>query len=120
MTGALVGAVSALALVSAVWAGVLAARARRVGLPLLAGLALTELALLVLVGVLAVDALDGTRPAETATAIAYLVLAPLLLPAAALWSLADRSRYSPLVLTVACLGLAVVAYRMLLLWQVQR
>ena len=120
MTGALVAVVSVLALGSAGWAGILAARGRRVGVPLLAALALTELAQLVLTGVLAVDALDGTRPDELATAIAYLVLAPLLLPAAALWSLADRSRYSPLVLTVACLGLAVVAYRMLLLWQVQR
>ncbi|PPK92595.1 hypothetical protein CLV92_11324 [Kineococcus xinjiangensis] len=120
MTSALVAAVSALALVMAAWTGLAAARARRVGTASLVGLAVVEVTLLVLVVVLAVDALDGTRPVETATAVAYLVLAPFLLPAAALWSLADRSRYSPLVLTVACLGLAVVAYRMLLLWQVQQ
>ena len=120
MTSALVAVVSGLSVAVAAWSGLTAARDRRVGRPHLVALALVEAALLVLVAVLAADALDGTRPAELVTAVAYLVLAPLLLPAAALWCLADRSRYSALVLTVACLGLAVVAYRMLLLWQVQR
>jgi hypothetical protein len=120
VAGALVAVVSGLAVVLAAWTGLTAARDRRVGVAHLAGLAVVELALLVLVGTLALDALDGTRPAELVTSLAYLVLAPFLLPAATLWALADRSRYSALVLTVACLGLAVVAYRMLLLWQVQR
>ncbi|GAA4659040.1 hypothetical protein [Kineococcus glutinatus] len=120
MTAALVTTVSALALLVAAWTGLTAARDRRVGRAHLVGLAVVEAVLLVLVVVLAADALDGTRPVELVTSLAYLALSPFVLPAAALWSLADRSRYSTLVLTVACLGLAVVAYRMLLLWQVQR
>ena len=120
MTGALVAVVSVLALLMAGWTVVTTVRDRRVGTAHLVGLGVLELALLVLVVALAADALDGTAPVSAVTAVAYLVLAPFVLPVAALWTLADRSRYSTLVLTVSCFGLSVIVYRMLLLWQVQR
>ena len=60
----------------------------------------------------------GPRPVELATSIAYLVVAPFVLPAGTLWALADRSRPSTLVLVVACFAVVVIAYRAYLLFGV--
>jgi len=118
VSGTLVAVVCALAFAMTVWAVVTAALDRRVGRPHLAGLAAVELALLVLVVSAVVELVTGPRPAELATAIAYVVVSPFLLPAATLWTLADRSRPSTLVLAVGCFAVVVVVYRMYLLFQV--
>lgn len=49
----------------------------------------------------------------------YLVSAVLVPPAAAFWALVDRSRWSTVVLGVACLAIAVMVYRMGQIWFVQ-
>jgi hypothetical protein len=49
----------------------------------------------------------------------YLVTACLMPPAAIAWALADRSRWSTVVLGVAGLAIAVMAYRMNQIWNVQ-
>ena len=49
----------------------------------------------------------------------YLVSAILLLPLAALWGLIERTRWSTVILGVACLSAAVMLYRMLQIWTVQ-
>ena len=49
----------------------------------------------------------------------YLVSALLLPVAAAFWALIDRSRWSTVILGVACLSVAVMLYRMLQIWTVQ-
>ena len=117
VSGVLVAVVCALALLMGGWAVVTAARDRRVGRAHLVGLAVVELAVLVLLVAGVVRLVAGPRPEELATSIAYLVVAPCLLPAGTLWTLADRSRPSTLVLAVACLAVVVVAYRAFLLFE---
>ena len=49
----------------------------------------------------------------------YLVSAVLVPPAAAIWALVDRTRWSTVILGVACLAIAVMVYRMGQIWFVQ-
>lgn len=49
----------------------------------------------------------------------YLGTAVLMPPAAIVWALTDRSRWSTVVLGVAALAIAVMAYRMNQIWNVQ-
>lgn len=49
----------------------------------------------------------------------YLVTACLMPPAAIVWALTDRSRWSTVVLGVAALAIAVMGYRMNQIWNVQ-
>ena len=49
----------------------------------------------------------------------YLGSAVLIPPAAVLWALIDRDRWSTAILGVACLAIAVMLYRMGQIWFVQ-
>jgi hypothetical protein len=49
----------------------------------------------------------------------YLATACLMPPAAIAWALAERSRWSTVVLGVGALAIAVMAYRMNQIWNVQ-
>jgi hypothetical protein len=49
----------------------------------------------------------------------YLVTACLIPPAAIAWALADRSRWSTVVLGVGALAIAVMVYRLNQIWNVQ-
>ncbi|MCY7411850.1 MAG: hypothetical protein LH471_02245 [Salinibacterium sp.] len=49
----------------------------------------------------------------------YLVSAVLIPPAAVLWALIDRGKWSTAILGVACLSIAVMVYRMGQIWSVQ-
>ena len=49
----------------------------------------------------------------------YLVSAVLIPPAAALWALIERDRWSTVILGVACFAIAVMVYRMGQIWFVQ-
>lgn len=49
----------------------------------------------------------------------YLGTAALIPPAAILWALTDRTRWSTVVLGVAGLAIAVMTYRMNQIWNVQ-
>ena len=49
----------------------------------------------------------------------YLISAILLLPLAGFWGLVERSKWSTVVLGVACLAAAIMLYRMLQIWTVQ-
>ncbi len=49
----------------------------------------------------------------------YLVSAILIPPAAVMWGLIERNRWSTVVLGVACLSIAVMVYRMSQIWFVQ-
>lgn len=46
----------------------------------------------------------------------YLIVALLLPPAAGFWALVDRTRWSNVVLAVVHLSVAVMTYRMLVIW----
>ena len=50
---------------------------------------------------------------------AYLISALLIPPFAVFWALVDRTRWSTVVVGVACLAIAVMLYRMEIIWTVQ-
>jgi hypothetical protein len=110
-------AVGALALVLAGWAGVRLARDRPVILRQLIGGGVVELALVVQTVVALVLTLTGHPLADAVTFWGYLVVALLLLPLAAVWAFADRTRWSSAVLLVAALTLLVMEVRLVQLWQ---
>lgn len=78
--------------------------------------AVLELLVLVQVLIAVVMLIAGDRPAELGTFIGYLVVAVLLVPIGTLWALAERSRWGPAVLAVACFALLVVVIRLNDLW----
>jgi hypothetical protein len=81
-------------------------------------IASTGLEILVVVQVLiaVIMLIGGDRPAELGTFIGYLVVAVLLVPIGTLWALAERSRWGPAALAVACFALLVVVIRLDDLW----
>jgi hypothetical protein len=50
---------------------------------------------------------------------AYLISALIIPPVAVLWALVERSRWSTVVVGVACLAIAVMLYRMQIIWSLQ-
>jgi hypothetical protein len=86
----------------------------------LGGLALVELLLVVQVVVSIVAPFTGNTPTGDLLEFwVYLVTAVLIPPAAVLWSLIDRGRWSTVILGVAALAIAVMVYRLGQIWFVQ-
>jgi 4-amino-4-deoxy-L-arabinose transferase-like glycosyltransferase len=107
-------AVAALAL--AAWALWWAVRDRAVVLRQLWGGAVVEALMLVQAAVAGVRHATGTVPAEPAVFWSYVVTQLVLLPAAALWAFAERSRWSSVVLLVAALAVAFLQLRLNQTW----
>lgn len=99
-----------------VWAGYFALRDRAVILKQLIAGGVVEALLLIqaIVGVIGVA--GGHRLAEPPVFWGYVVVALLLLPAAAVVAIAERTRWSSVVLVVVMLTLAVMEVRMVSLW----
>ncbi len=86
----------------------------------LAATALVELLLIVQVVIALVAPVTGNNPTGSVAEFwIYLVSAVLLPPAAAFWALVDRSKWSTVILGVASLAVAVMVYRMGVIWFVQ-
>ncbi|HEX3784829.1 MAG TPA: hypothetical protein VHX38_34645 [Pseudonocardiaceae bacterium] len=105
------------AVAGALWSFVLLLLKRPVGLVVLLGfLGVVELGLLVQ-AVLGIVALAGTsRHVEGLTFVCYLIGSLLILPAAAWWARAERSRWGVGVLLVACLVVPIMILRMNQVW----
>ena len=83
-------------------------------------LALVEVLLIVQVIVAIVAPLIGNPPTgDLLEYWVYLVSAVLLLFGAVLWALMERSRWSTVILGVAALAIAVMLWRMQVIWSVQ-
>ncbi|GAA5033598.1 hypothetical protein ACFQRL_03170 [Microbacterium fluvii] len=83
-------------------------------------LALVEVLLLAQVVVAIVAPLVGNAPTGSALEFwVYLVSAALLPPAAVFWALLERSRWSTVIMGVAGLAVAVMVWRMHVIWTVQ-
>lgn len=81
---------------------------------------LVEVLLLAQVGIALIAPAAGNHPTgNLAEFWVYLATACLMPPAAIAWALTDRSRWSTVVLGVAALAIAVMAYRMNQIWTVQ-
>ena len=82
--------------------------------------AIVELLLLAQVVVALIAPAAGNSPSGSLLEFwVYLVSAVLIPPAAVLWALIDRDRWSTAVIGVACLAIAVMVYRMGQIWFVQ-
>lgn len=110
-------AVSALAGVLAVVLGLVGRKPS--DLTILA-LVLVEVLLLAQVVIAIVAPLAGNPPTGNLGEFwVYLATACLMPPAAIAWALAERTRWSTVVLGVGALAIAVMAYRMNQIWNVQ-
>jgi len=98
------------------WALWFVVRDRAVLLRQLWGGAVVE-GVLVLQGVLAgVLALTGAPDVDAALFWGYVVTQLIILPIAAAWAFAERTRWSSVVLLVAALTVAFLEYRLLQIW----
>jgi hypothetical protein len=86
----------------------------------LGSLLLVELLLLAQLVVAVVAPLVGNEPTGNLVEYyVYLVSAILIPPLAVLWGLVERSRWSTVVLGIAALAVAVMVWRMNVIWFVQ-
>ncbi len=116
MTDPLLIAVATAALALAGWAGWFAARDRAVVLRQLWGAAVVEGLMVVQAVVAGIRHATGTAPAEPAVFWGYVVTQLVLLPAAALWAFAERTRWSSVVLLVAAVAVAFLQLRLDQTW----
>ncbi len=83
-------------------------------------LGLVEVLLLAQIVVAIVAPLAGNPPTGSLLEFwVYLVSAALLPPAAVVWALLERSRWSTVIMGVAALAVAVMVWRMHAIWTVQ-
>nr|WP_218853789.1 hypothetical protein [Schumannella luteola] len=86
----------------------------------LGALALVELVLVVQVVVAIVAPLVGNPPSGNPVEFwAYLIAAAVIPVLAAFWALGERNRWSTVVLGIAALAVAVMIWRMHIIWTVQ-
>ncbi len=117
MHSGLVAAVVTLALLAAA-AGVVAAVRNRPSGRLTLGLAgVAALATLVQSVVVGVEIVQGRRPPELATLIGYLLGIVVVLPVAGALAVAERTRWSGLVVAVGGVTVAVMTARLVMLWR---
>jgi len=109
-------AVAAAALALAVWALVFAVRDRAVVLRQLWGAAVVEGLMVFKAFVAGIRQATGGDPAEPVVFWGYVVTQLLLLPAAALWAFAERTRWSSVVLLVAAVAVAFLQLRLDQTW----
>ena len=83
-------------------------------------LALVELLLLAQIVIAIVAPFVGNPPTGSLLEFwVYLVSAALLPPAAVFWALLERSRWSTVIMGVAALSVAVMVWRMQVIWTIQ-
>ena len=111
----LVAAVVTVALLAAVSGVVVALRNRAPGDVTLVLAALGALLSVVQSVAAFVDLAQGRRPPETATYIGYLIGIVVVLPLAIVWALAERTRWSGLVVAVGGLTVAIMTARLVML-----
>lgn len=90
---------------------------RRPGDVTVGGMAAILLLLIAQVVIAIVAPAVGNRPLGSALEFwVYLVSAVLLPPAAVFWALIERSRWSTVIMGVAALAVAVMVWRMQVIW----
>lgn len=105
---------------AAVLAVVLGLAGRRPSDLSLAGPAVVELLLLAQLVIGIVSPLAGNAPSGNLIEYyAYLLSALVIPPAAIYWALTERTRWSVVVVGIACFAVAVMFVRMQIIWTVQ-
>ena len=111
----LVAAVVTLALLAVACGVVVAVRDRPPGRVTLGVTGLAALVTLVQTLVAGYDLVQGRRPPELATYVGYLLGIVVVLPLAGAWALAERTRWSGVVVAVGGFTVAVMTARLVLL-----
>jgi hypothetical protein len=111
-------------LIAAVAAGLLCIVVGLAGRPpsdlTVGSLALLELLLIGQIVIAIVAPFAGNPPTGSLLEFwVYLVSAALLPPAAVVWALLERSRWSTVIMGVAALAVAVMVWRMQVIWTIQ-
>ncbi|MEU7892003.1 hypothetical protein AB0B45_03965 [Nonomuraea sp. NPDC049152] len=96
---------------------IVAIRDRAMGMVLLIGFAVLEVAVLVQAGVAISAVVGGQGPQEKATLFGYLAGTALIPPAGVFLALAERSRWGSAILVVTGFAIAVMTGRLLQIWQ---
>jgi hypothetical protein len=113
----LVAAVVTLALLAAAAGVVTALRDRPSGRLTLGVAAVAALVTLVQSAVAGVELVQGRRPPELATFIGYLLGIVVVLPVAGALAVAERTRWSGLVVAVGGFTVAVMTARLVMMWR---
>jgi hypothetical protein len=83
--------------------------------------ALVEVLLVAQIVVAIVAPLSGNAPSGNPLEFwVYLISAALLPIAGVAWALVERSRWSTVVVGIACLAVAIMLYRMQVIWTIQQ
>ncbi|BDZ43300.1 hypothetical protein GCM10025865_25990 [Paraoerskovia sediminicola] len=101
----------------ALWSGWFVVRDRAVVLRQLWGGAVIEAVVVVQAVVAGVLAATGSGPQDPLLFWGYVLTALLILPVAALWAFAERTRWSSVVLLVAALTVAFLELRLWQIWE---
>lgn len=117
MNGWLVAVVVGAALVLALASGIASALGKAPGRAVIGGCVLVEAALALLTGAVVVAMIGGQRPGEMLTFVSYLVGVLAVLPLAIVWSLAEPTRWSNLVVAVGALTVMAMVARMDQIWR---
>ena len=117
MNTALVSVVTGVAVALAVLGVASTLARRRLGLVHLLAAGLLEGLLLVQTAVAVAALAGGSRPADTPTFLGYLIGVLLVPVAGVLWARAEPSRWAGSVIALAGLVVAVMAWRLLQLWE---
>ncbi len=84
------------------------------------GLALVLLLLIIQVVVAIIAPFAGNPPTGSLLEYwVYLISAVLIPPAAVVWALLERSRWSTVIMGIAALAVAVMVWRMHVIWTIQ-
>jgi hypothetical protein len=93
---------------------------RKPGDPTVLPLAAVELLLIAQVVIAIVAPFAGNPPTGNPIEFwAYLIAAVIIPPGALIWALTDRTRWGTVVLGIAALAVAVMLWRMQVIWTVQ-
>jgi hypothetical protein len=114
---ALVVSITVVAVLLALLGGASTLASRRIGLVHLIGAGVLEAALLVQAAVAVAALSSGERPVELATFLGYLVGVLLVPVAGVLWARTEPTRWAGTVIAVAALVVAIMAWRLLQLWE---
>ena len=117
MTTVLVWAITAVAVLLAVLGVASTLARRRIGLLHLGVAAVLEVLLLVQAVLAVVAMVGGDTPRETATFAGYLAGVVLVPVAGTLWASTEKTRWAGTVVAVAAAVVAVMAWRLLQLWE---
>jgi nucleoside recognition membrane protein YjiH len=117
VNGSLVTVTIVLSLVLAGWSLLTTVRNRPPDRTHLVGLAILEVALLILAGWAVAAWAGGEQPAEAGTFLGYLVTLVCLPPLAGVLARMEPTRWGSVIVTVVCLVIPVVVLRLQQTWQ---